>query len=123
MSWYAQSGPRSKDLGKFRSRSLANAEKSTDGQHRGWRYTLVARQTGTSVRRTCYSVSILDTNGNQAAHLRDFSSAAQAISGAHDWIDNTLSLSLTTARPGEVGTIPALPSQNASLGSAATQEK
>jgi len=116
MTWYAQSGPRTKDLGKFRLRSREGTENSAGGTYRGWSYSFVTHQTGSSVRRTCYSISLKDAHGNQAAYLRDFSSVDQAVAAAQEWIDSTFRFTLPTAIPGDVGTIPAPPT------SAATQK-
>jgi len=88
--WYAQSGPRSRDTGKFRSHARIGTEKSSGGGHRGWSYHLVCHQTGASVRRVNYCVSITDPNGNRAEYLRGFSSAEKAGAAARDWIDALL---------------------------------
>ena len=107
--WYAQSGPRSNDTGKFRSRTRVGTEKSSGGEHRGWSYHFVSHQTGTSVKRTSYSVSITDPYGNRVEYLRGFSSVDQAVIAARDWIDALLRKMMPTATAAEIGTIPTVP--------------
>ena len=107
--WYAQSGPRSNDTGKFRSRARVGTESSGYGEHRGWSYHFVSHQTGTSVKRTSYSVSITDPYGNRVEYLRGFSRVDQAASAARDWIDALLRKMQPTASTAEIGTIPAVP--------------
>jgi len=107
MSWYAQTGPRKKESGKFRSSSHLGTEKSVGQPYRGWSFELITHSTGSSVRRMRTSVSILDPNKKGAAYLRDFSSLEQAATAAQEWIDHTLRLAPEV--PGAVGTIPSLP--------------
>ena len=88
--WYAQNRRRSRDTGKFRSLARAGLEKTPGGNHRGWSYHFICHQTGASVRRTSYCVSISDPYGNRAAYLRGFSSPEKAGAAARDWIDALL---------------------------------
>lgn len=106
MSWYARTGPRKRESGKFRSYAHAGIEKSVGQTYRDWSFSFVTHQTGSSVRRTIFSVSICDPSKNRVAYLRDFSSIGQATSAAQAWIDQTLDWKLATSA---VGTIPALP--------------
>ncbi len=106
MSWHAHAGSRKKETGKFRSYAQAGTGKSAGQPYRGWSFSFTTHQTGSSVRRTRYSVSIGDPNNHRAAYLRDFSSIQQATTAAQAWIDNALSLKLAASA---VGTIPALP--------------
>jgi len=109
MTWYAHTGPRKKQSGKFRSYSQTGLEKGTGQQYRGWSFSFVTHQTGSSVRRSLTSVSICDPSKNRVAYLRDFPSIQQAASAAQEWVDHALRVSLATTTPKDVGTIPALP--------------
>jgi len=111
MTWYAHTGPRRKETGKFHSHAQLGTKKSTGGQYRGWHFDFVAHQTGSGVRRTRYAVSIRDAQKNRVQYLRDFSSIQQATEAAQEWIDHTLGLGLPKPSPGVVGTIPTLPLQ------------
>lgn len=92
MTWYARTGPRRKESGKFKSHSHLGTAQSAGGQHRGWHFDFVAHQTGSGVRRTRYAVSISDPNKNRVEYLRDFSNIGQATDAAKEWIDRTLGL-------------------------------
>jgi len=94
--WYAQNRRRSRETGKFRSQKRAGLEKSPGGNYRGWSYQFVYHQTGVSVRRTSYCVSITDPNGKRAEYLRGFSSPEQAGAAARAWIDAMLSQTTPT---------------------------
>ena len=109
--WSSLRSRRNNETGKFRSRARLGTEKSPSGQHRGWSYQFVIHQTGTSVRRTIYSVSISDPHQNRLAYLRDFSSMEQAATAARAWIDCRLKRILPRSSAGAIGTIPAPPSQ------------
>ncbi len=106
MSWYAHTGPRRRESGKFRSYAHAGIEKSAGQQYRDWSFRFVTHQTGSSVRRTRYSVSICDPSKNRVAYLRDFSNIGQATRAAQAWIDQTLRSKFAAS---SLGTIPALP--------------
>ncbi len=106
MTWYARTGPRRKESGKFHSYSQIGLKKSAGESYRDWSFSLVTHQTGSSVRRSLTSVSICDPSKNRVAYLRDFSSIGQAASAAQRWIDQTLNLKLAASA---VGTIPTLP--------------
>ncbi len=121
--WCSQTGPRKNDTGKFRSRVRFGTEKSPGGRHRGWSYQFVSHHTGTSVRRTIYSVSISDPHQNRLAYLRDFSSMEQAATAARVWIDRRLKRILPRSSAGAVGTIPAPPSQQSPVQENPAQEK
>lgn len=112
--WCSQTGRPKSDSGKFRSRVRFGTEKSPGGQHRGWSYHFVIHHTGTSVRRTVYHVTISDPHENRLAYLRNFSSVEQAATAAREWIDCRLKSILPRWHVGEIGTIPALPSQEKS---------
>jgi len=105
MSWYARTGPRKKETGKFRSYAHVGIEKSAGQSYRGWSFSFTTHQTGSSVRRTRYAVAICDPNKKRAAYLRDFSNIQQATTAAQEWIDQALKRTASTT-----GTIPALPS-------------
>lgn len=109
MSWYARTGPRKRESGKFRSQAHVGIEKSAGEQYRGWSFSFIAHQTGSSVRRTLTSVSICDPSKNRAAYLRDFPSIQQAAAAAQEWIDHTLSMRLSKVVTSDVGAIPTLP--------------
>ncbi len=109
--WFSQTGRPKSDTGKFRSRVRLGTEKSPGGRHHGWSYQFVSHQTGTSVRRTIYSVSISDPHQNRRAYLRNFSSVEQAATAAREWIDRTLSRIWPRSSAGAVGTVPAPPSK------------
>lgn len=109
MSWYARTGPRRKQTSKFQSQLKLGTDKTAGEEYRGWHYSLVAHQTGSDVRRIRYAVSILDTNKNRVAYLRDCCSIQQAADAAKRWIDQTLGRMLAQRAPIAVGTIPALP--------------
>jgi len=106
MSWYAHTGPRKSESGKFRSYAQVGIEKSVGQPYRDWSFSFVTHQTGSSVRRTLFSVSICDPSKNRVAYLRDFSSLGQATTAAQAWIDQALDWKLAASA---VGTIPALP--------------
>ena len=108
MSWYARTGPRKKESGKFRSHALMGPTTSSGQQYRGWQFEFIAHQTGTGISRTRYAVSIRDPQQNRVEYLRDFSSRQQATQVAQQWVDRTLSASLTQPKSG-IGTIPDLP--------------
>ncbi|MCG8451401.1 MAG: hypothetical protein MI725_17685 [Pirellulales bacterium] len=111
--YHAQRGARSNDTGKFRSRSAPGAAKSAGGEYRGWFYSFVTHETGSSVRRTSYAVSISDPNRNRVEYLRGFASIAQAEEAAREWIDQTVGrIMLHRFGPGHVGAIPAIPESN-----------
>ncbi len=116
MTWYAHSGPRRSETGKFRSQAKLGTEKSAGGTYRDWFYSFVAHQTGSGVRRTRFAVSIRDPHKNRVAYLRDFSCLNLATVAAEQWIDQQLTHDRTEPRLGstplfgEVGTIPPLPS-------------
>lgn len=108
--WYAQSGPRSHDTGKFRSHKQVGTEKSAGGKHRGWSYHFVSHQTGSNIRRSSFSASIVDPYGNRVEYLRGFASLDQAAVAAREWIDALLNKMMRRTAPGRgVGTIPAAP--------------
>ena len=65
--WYAQSGPRSKDTGKFHTRKPGGTEKHGGEKYRDWSYEFVRNQTGTSVKRINYHVTIIDPSTYLAA--------------------------------------------------------
>ena len=117
MTWIASTGPRRRESAKFRSYAHMGTETSASGHYRDWSYTFVTHQTGNQVRRTRYAVSICDPHHNRVKYLRDFSNVEQATAAAKECIDELLSLRLPQQKPGDVGTIPALPP------AAATQEK
>ncbi len=121
--WSSQRSRRNNETGKFRPRVRLGTEKSPGGQHRGWSYHFVIHQTGTSVRRTIYSVTISDPHQNQLAYLRDFLSVEQAATAARKWIDCRLSRIWPKSSAGAVGTIPALPAQEEPVQENSTQEK
>ena len=110
--WYAQSGPRSRDLGKFHTRSPLGTTNSGAGKHRGWNYEIIAHQTGTSVRRTSYNVAISDQHRARMEYLRGFGSAQKAIVAAEEWIEAAQARLLRSMPAGEIGTIPALPASD-----------
>jgi hypothetical protein len=109
MPWYARSGPRTRETGKFRAHSQLGTTKSHGEAYRNWSYHLVAHQTGSGVRRTKYSVSVCDPNHQRAAYLQDFCNLQQATTAAQQWIDQQLGRTLPAQQPGAVGTIPAAP--------------
>ena len=121
MTWIARTGPRKKESGKFHSHAQLGTTKSTSAEYQGWQLEFVTHQTGSSVSRTRFSVSISDPNKNRVQYLRDFSSLQQATEAAQRWIDKTLSMSLAKP-PAGIGTIPVLPATPAALANAA-QEK
>ncbi len=107
--WSSQRSLRNNETGKFRPRVRLGTEKTPSGQHRGWSYQFVIHQTGTSVRRKIYSVSISDPHQNRLAYLRDFSSMEQAATAARVWIDRRLKRISPRSSAGAIGTIPAPP--------------
>ena len=109
--WSSLRSRRNNETGKFRSRVRLGTEKSPGGQHRGWSYHFVIHQTGTSVRRTIYSVTISDPHQNRLAYLRNFSNVEQAATAARAWIDCRLKRILPRSSAGSIGTIPAPPAQ------------
>ena len=102
MSWHAHCGRRSKESGKFRVRSGHGTVKTVGAEYRGWSYSFVAHQSGSSVARTRYSVSILDANKNRAHYMRGFASIKQATTAAQEWIDAALGRILRSQRGGQV---------------------
>ena len=108
MPWYARTGPRKKESGKFPTHKQLGTTQSSGGEYRGWHLDFVAHQTGSSVRRTRYAVSISDPHKNRVQYLRDFSNLQQATAAAHAWIDQTLSMTLAKPTHG-IGSIPGLP--------------
>ncbi len=110
MPWYAQTGPRRKPYGKFRSQAKLGTETAAGAQYRGWHYSFVAHSTGSGVQRTRYAVSIRDGNQNRVAYLRDCASIPQATEAAKRWIDDTMSRIAKRRAESGLGTIPKLPS-------------
>jgi hypothetical protein len=89
--WYANSGsPRYADKGKFQQRAKTGLSQLAEVNYRDWFYQFTSHQTGTSVRRTTYSVAIADPNGHRAEYLRGFSNLDQAGNAARDWIDEII---------------------------------
>ena len=116
--WFSQVGRPKKESGKFRPRARLGLQSKPGSEYRGWSYHFTSHSTGTSVKRTVYSVSILDPNENQAAYLRDFRNVDQAAQAAREWIDHTLSL--VWPKVAGAGNIPAVPKQETAE---ASQEK
>lgn len=109
--WHAQSGPRSNDTGKFRTRAPLGANQQAGKVHRGWSYNFTSHQTGISVKRMNFHVSISDPQGNRVEYLRGFSSMERAGVAACEWIDQILKkLELAAASRG-LGKIPSLPAE------------
>ena len=121
--WSSQRSRRNNETGKFRPRVRLGTEKTPGGQHRGWSYHFVIHQTGTSIRRTIYSVTISDHHQNRLAYLRDFSSVEKAATAARAWIDCRLKRILPRSSAGAIGTIPALPAQKEASQENSDQEK
>lgn len=120
--WIAQRGRRFKETGKFHVRKRFGTQQSSGGQHRNWSYQLVSHSTGVSVRRTTFSVAILDPHRNRVAYLRDFSNLEQAATAAREWID--LRLSRTWPKtPDDLGAIPAVPVLETPVPELPAQEK
>jgi hypothetical protein len=106
--WCAQNGRRARETGKFRTRARLGTAKTHGEGYRDWSYHFVSHSTGTSIRRTTYSVAILDPYQNRIAYLRDFSNIEQAAKAAREWIDLRLSR-IWPKTLADLGTIPALP--------------
>jgi hypothetical protein len=106
-------GSRSRDSGKFKSQLVLGQVKSAGSEYRGWTYEFISHQTGASVKRMLFSVSILDENGHRAAYLRDFANVDQATRAAREWIDRTESRR-RYAKPlrHPLGSVPTLPAAN-----------
>ena len=109
MSWYARTGPRYKQGGKFQPELVPGTEKCAGGEYRGWHYSFVSHQTGSGVKRKRYAATILDGNRNRVAYLRDCSSIQQATEAAKFWIDETIAQTLAQSAAKSLGTIPTLP--------------
>ena len=107
--WYAQSGPRSNDTGQFRSRARLGTQKQAGQQYRSWYYDFVSQETGTTIKRTSYSVTISDSQRNRAEHLQGFSSLDQARKAAIEWIDQMWERVRRNSLSGNLGSIPPLP--------------
>jgi len=105
--WYANSSPRYIDSGKFRQRARTGLTRTGHTQHQGWSYHFTSHETGTSIKRTSYSVSIMDPNNHQAEYLRGYSSIEQASQAAQDWIDQTIKKMEYLQNP--LGSIPKFP--------------
>jgi len=111
--WFAQNSRPGRDSGKFRTRARLGTARSSDETYRDWSFHLISHNTGSSVRRTTYSVSISDPARNRIAYLRDFPNVEQATTAARTWIDRRLSRNWRRV-PAELGTIPAVPSSGMS---------
>ncbi len=111
--YHARRGSRNSDLGKFQSRTALATTKKPGGEYLGWHYDFVAHQSGSSVKRTRYAVSIKDPHHNPVEYLRGFSSIAQATQAARDWLDAKLGKVLTRLPAGQIGKIPSMPSADA----------
>ena len=107
--WHAQSRSRKHDSGKFHSYARIGTSQHAGKEHRGWSYEFNSHEAGLSVKRTSYSVSIFDTNGNQVEYLRDFMSIEQADRAAREWIDGILKRIERVASNRGLGKIPAVP--------------
>jgi hypothetical protein len=106
--WCSNNGRRRKETGKFRTRVRFGTVASPGAEYRNWSYTFVSHSTGTSIRRTTYSVAIVDPYQNRVAYLRDFSNIKQAANAAREWIDHRLIL-IELKFPTDLGTIPPVP--------------
>lgn len=122
MTLYSRTGSRRRESGKFRSYARTGVKENSGQEYRGWSYRLITHQTGSSVRRTLFSVSICDPHMNRVAYLRDFSNTRQAEAAAKAWVDNMLSR-LALARFASVGRIPALPTRIDAQDPITAQEK
>ncbi len=85
--WFNHCSPRHKDKGKFLHQARTGMTSSGNDTHRGWTYHFTNHQTGTSVKRTTYGVSIADPHSSRVEYLRGFSNLDQAASAACKWID------------------------------------
>lgn len=108
--WYNTSSSPAKAKGKFVSRPRMGVQRTAGTSYRDWTYEFVSHQTGTSVRRTCYHVSIRDPLGISAEYLRDFPSLEQAREAAEHWIDCAIERR-EHAKRHSLGTIPKLPNR------------
>jgi len=107
--WYTQSSPRSKESGKFRQRVKLGTDQQTGESYRGWSYSYINHQTGISVKRTSFNVSISDPQGNRVEYLRGFSSMERAGAAAREWIDEVVKKIELAAIARGLGRIPTLP--------------
>jgi hypothetical protein len=107
--WFPQTSRRSKETGKFRTRPRPGTQKTSGTEYRDWSYHFISHRTGTSVRRTTYSVAIVDPYQNRVAYLRDFPNIEKAATAAREWIDHKLSLiwPKTLADLGKIPDVPA----------------
>jgi len=110
--YYAHSGPRSKDSGKFRPRvKLGTDQQAGEESHRGWFYSFISHQAGISIKRTSFNVSISDPQGNRVEYLRGFSSMERAGAAACEWIDEVVKKIELAAIARGLGRIPTLPNE------------
>lgn len=109
MSWHAQARGRRKDSGIFRSQVRMGVAKKTGQVYRDWTFEFITHQTGVSVKRTRYSVSISDPKKHRAAYLRDFTSLDRATLAAKEWIDTAINQRSRRRNSTSAGTIPSVP--------------
>jgi len=109
--WHAQNRSRSKDTGKFRSYARIGTAQHIGKTYRSWSYEFSSHQTGFSVKRTSFSVSIADPNGNQVEYLREFTSIERADVAAREWIDGILKRMERVAISRGLGKIPTIPAE------------
>ncbi len=107
--WYSRSATRYQDKGKFHQRARTGLTRSGQSEHRGWLYHFTSHQTGMSVRRTSYSVTITDPFHNRVEYLRGFSSLEQATAAAHEWIDEVVAKKGLGKLGTPLGDIPKFP--------------
>lgn len=88
--WHTPRTRQSDDTGKFHRTARMGTMRSAIGKHRNWSYHFVLHQTGTSVRRDSYSVTISDPFGNQVEYLAGFATPSHAGIAARQWIDAIL---------------------------------
>ena len=85
--WHNPPARRRADSGKFHHMPRMGTAHSAAAKHKSWSYHFAQHQTGASVQRSSYSVTINDPNGHRAQYLAGFTSLAQAGAAAREWID------------------------------------
>ena len=90
--WYTARRKKNHTLGKFQHVARRGVENLPSRPCEGWTIHLTRRVAGTTIKRNIYSVSVIDTMGNQVVYLPNFSSSTQATSAAREWISQKQTL-------------------------------
>ncbi len=87
MALFYTSGPQQHDSGKFRHLRRLGMQQGTKHQHGEFRFELLSMESSAPIKRLRYHVRIFNKQNLRVGYLRDFSSPAQAIGAAKQWVE------------------------------------